>query len=426
MEGKIEEVNRLLVEVLARAPANQDAISRLSGAALSGGPLAPAAREALQTAQAAAPGEQALALATAAVLLGNREPAKALAILEAEPLKAARRGPGVQMMTAEAYAAQEKWAEAETASRSALAEDPENALAARQLATLLARKGDNRAAQATIERSLTTQPGSALLQQTLVELVRQERGIDAALEAADRIAVSPRTRPASLLLRGDLLMTAQRPEDAAAAYAAAYEQMPSRDLALRRAGALMALRKPAEATAVLNAWMVREPGDAVVEAQLAQIDLAAGRNAEAERRLRTVVAAAPSDGVSLNNLAWMMQSDADPATPAGKARLEEARLLAERGYFLNPSAETSDTLGWILVRGGNVQEALPLMRQAAAVAASRRQADPGIFYRLAYTLNRAGQKEEARKVLEPLVAADATFPERDAAVRLLGELRAGG
>ncbi len=426
MEGNIDEVNRLLVEVLARAPANRDAIARLSGAALSTGPLAAGAREALMKAQAAAPGEQALALAAAAVAMANREPDKAVAILQAEPLKATRRGAAVQMMTAEALAAQEKWAEAEAASRSALAEEPENALAARQLATLLARKGDKRAAEATVERSLTTQPGNAMLQQTLVDLIRQDRGLDAALEQADRLAGSPRTRPASLLLRGDLLMGAQRYEDAARAYAAAFAQMPTRDLALRTSGAFLSQRRPDEATAALNAWLAREPGDPVVEAQLAQIDLAAGRNAEAERRLKAVIAAAPSDGVSLNNLAWLMQADADPATAAGKARLEEARLLAERGYFLNPSAETSDTLGWILARGGKVQEAVPLMRQAAAVSASRERADPGIFYRFAYTLNRAGQKEEARKVLERVVAADVTFPEREAATRLLDELRAGG
>lgn len=426
MEGKIDEVNRLLGEVLSRAPANRDAIARLSGAALSGGPLAPAAREVLLKAQAAAPGEQALALASAAVLIANREPEKAVAILEAEPLKATRRGAAVQLLTAEAYAAQEKWAEAEAASRSALAEEPENLLATRQLATLLARKGDKRAAEATVERGLSTQPGSAMLQQTLVDLIRQDRGLDAALEAADRLAGSPRTRPASLLLRGDLLMAAQRHDDAARAYGAAYDQMPSRDLALRRAGALLALRKPDEAAAALNAWLAQQPGDPVVEAQLAQIDLSQGRNAEAERRLKAVVAASPSDGVSLNNLAWLMQASADPATAEGKARLEEARLLAERGYFLNPSAETSDTLGWILAQGGKVQEALPLMRQAAAVSASRQRADPGIFYRLAYTLNQAGQKEEARKVLEPVLAASVAFPERDAAAKLLDELRAGG
>ena len=63
---------------------------------------------------------------------------------------------------------------------------------------------------------------------------------------------------------------------------------------------------------------------------------------------------------------------------------------------------------------------------ADAASAARRRADPGIFYRLAYTLNRAGQKEEARKVLEPVMAADVTFPEREAAGRLLDELRAGG
>lgn len=426
MEGKIDEVNRLLAEVLARAPANREAIARLSRAALSGGPLAPAARETLLKAQAAAPAEQALALAAAGVLIANKEPAKATAILEAEPLKAARHGAAVLLLTAEAYAAQDKWDEAEAASRAALAEEPTNAVAARQLATLLARKGDRKAAEATLERALAAQPGNATLQRGLVDLVRDDRGLDAALEAADRLAALPRTRPASEVLRGDLLMGASRYEDAAKAYTAAYQQMPSRELAQRAANAFLALKRPDDATAALDAWLTQQPGDPVAEAQLAQIELAQGRNAEAEQRLERVVAAAPSDGVSLNNLAWLLQASADPATAEGKARLEKARLLAERGYFLNPSAETSDTLGWIMARSGQVEAALPLMRQAAAVSASRQRADPAIFYRLAYTLSEAGQKDEARKVLEPILATDVAFPERDAARKLLDRLQSGG
>jgi len=425
MQGKADEVNTLLGEVLARAPANQEAIARLTAGALSGGPRGDAVRETLLKAQAAKPTEPALARAAAVVLLAHREPAKAAEILDAEPLKA-QRNATLLMLLAEARAAEEKWSEAEEASRAALAQEPENVMAQRQLSALLTRRGEKRAAEDLLQRGLTTQPGNAVLQQTLVDLIKQDRGLDAALAQADRLAATPRARPASLSLRGDLLMGEKRFEEAAQAFGAAYEGAPSRDLAMRRANALLALRKPDDAAAALNEWLAKQPDDPVAEAQLAQIDLAQGRTEEAERRLKQVVATAPGDGVSLNNLAWLMQESSDPSTPAGQARLAEARLLAERGYYLNPSAESSDTLGWILARSGKVQEALPLMRQAAAVSAARRRIDPSIFYRLAYTLRAAGEKEEARKVIEPVVATDVAFPEREAATKMLNELRAGG
>jgi tetratricopeptide (TPR) repeat protein len=176
----------------------------------------------------------------------------------------------------------------------------------------------------------------------------------------------------------------------------------------------------------LGAWLEREPNDAVVNAQLAQYEIAAGRNAEAERRLARVVEQAREDWVSLNNLAWLMQARADADTQAGKALLAEARLLAERAYYLSPTPETSDTLGWILAREGQMALALPLLRQAAAAVVQRQRGDPAMLYRLAYALKGAGQRDEAIRVLDPLLASDLQFPEREAAQRLLAELRAGG
>ena len=88
--------------------------------------------------------------------------------------------------------------------------------------------------------------------------------------------------------------------------------------------------------------------------------------------------------------------------------------------------ETSDTLGWILAKEGQTEVAVPLLRQAAAATVARQRADPAMFYRLAYALRAAGQRDEALRIIEPVVAADVQFPERADAERLLAALRAGG
>jgi thioredoxin-like negative regulator of GroEL len=49
-----------------------------------------------------------------------------------------------------------------------------------------------------------------------------------------------------------------------------------------------------------------------------------------------------------------------------------------------------------------------------------------MFYRLAYALRAVGQREEALRILEPVMAADVQFAEREDAARLLAALRSGG
>jgi len=420
IEGKDAEVLRLLGEVLDRQPGNGQAINGLAALALGGGPQAAAAEARLVAAQAAAPQEVPLALGLAGLLIRKGEPAKAAALLEAEPLKA-QRGPVVALARAEAYAAANQWEMAEAASRAALAEDAESVAARRQLAAVLNRRGDAGAAERLLREGLLAQPGNGALQESLVSLLLQTKGLDAALAEADRLAQRQDARPAALLLRGSLLLASRRPEEAARAFQSANDQAPSAVLAIRAADSWQAAGKPAEATAVLNAALAREPANTALLSRLAQLDLVAGRTAEAEKRLNEVVERAPNDAVSLNNLAWSLAEQARGPVPP------RARELAERAYFLAPSVQTADTLGWILARSGETQAALPLLRRAASAQRGGNQGpDPGMAYRYAVALRAAGERAEALKVLEPVVQANPSFPERAEAERLLGELKAGG
>ena len=374
---------------------------------------------------------QPVEVAASAVQLGETvlvragEPAKAAEVLDAPAFRDRRRETRQLLLLAEAHAGAEQFREAEEAARAAMAQDPDNPLARRMVAALLLRANDQRAAELVLEQGLRTRPADPLLQQTLVQAVRQGRGLDAALETADRLARQEVARPSSLTLRGDLLMGAERFEEAAAAYATAHGQAPSGVLVLRQAGALQRLGKQDEAVQALTAWLERTPDDLAVQSQLSQIQIATGRTDEAERRLVRIVAARPEDAVSLNNLAWLMQARSNTETAEGRTALAQARQYAERAYYLAPSAETADTLGWILARSGEHARAVPLLRQAAAASVARQRPDAAMFYRYAVALEAAGEREEARRVIEPVVASNAQFPERAEAERLLARLRGG-
>ncbi|HEY8612075.1 MAG TPA: XrtA/PEP-CTERM system TPR-repeat protein PrsT [Roseomonas sp.] len=416
-EGALEEAERLLGEVLQREPGNTEALSFLSLAAAPGAPRAAEAMAVLEAAQKAAPEEPRLALTLADRMIRAGQAPRAVELLESPALRA-RGGIGISIARNEALAAAGRWDDAREASRTTLAEDPTSIQARVQFALLTSRAGDARGAEAVLQEGLRATPGDARLQQTLVSMIMRARGIDAALAAADRLAAQPGALPAAATLRGDLFATANRMEDAARAYADAYGRTPSSTLARRRAAVLQSAGKPADAAAALRDWVKQSPNDREALSALAGLDIAAGRLAEAEEGLTRVVEMAPNDATALNNLAWVL----DRRGGAGAAR---ARDLAQRAYGLSNDPETADTLGWILVRSGDARTGTALLRQSVAAREAARRPDPSATWRLAYGLRASGQRDEALRVLTPILAGNAAFPERAEAQKLLGDLRAG-
>ena len=412
IQGQPAEVERLLGEVLRAEPGNIEAAGLLAAAALPGQPRAAEARATLQAAQSAAPAQLSLAQTMANLHIRAGEAIMAVGILTAPELQSQ---PGAAFALAEAHAAAGDWPAAETASRRALAEAPASTPARRQLAALLLRGGDARGAEALIEQGLRERPADGSLQQTLVAIIRQSRGIEPALEAASRLAGRADAQPAAAQLPGDLLVVAQRLPEAVKAYEQALVATPSSALALRHAAALHANGQADAAAAALRAWLERMAQDDEAGLLLSQFDIQAGRLEEAERRLDGIVARRADDPVALNNLAWVL------GERGGEAASGRARALAERAYFLAPGPDVADTLGWILARSGQPAQAVPLLRQSAAARATPRP-DPAAAYRLAFALNAAGEREQARQVLTPVLAEAPAFPGRAEAERLLAEL----
>ncbi|MEO9189160.1 MAG: hypothetical protein ABI224_04030, partial [Acetobacteraceae bacterium] len=116
----------------------------------------------------------------------------------------------------------------------------------------------------------------------------------------------------------------------------------------------------------------------------------------------------PRNAVALNNLARVYQLRGDP----------QARATAEKAFLLDPSAQNADTLGWILTRGGDPARGLVLLRQAAP-------GDPRFAYHLGVALNDVGQKENAVKVLNAVVAVKGDFTEKADARKLLEQITKG-
>ncbi len=150
-----------------------------------------------------------------------------------------------------------------------------------------------------------------------------------------------------------------------------------------------------------------------VTEQLSEIAIAQNKLDDAERYLQAILKQKPHDAVALNNLAWVYQQ-------MGKD--DQAQNMARQAYVLSPSPQTADTLGWILVSTGKAQAAVPLLRQATGDTTT---ADPRIVYHYAVALKDIGNKDEAKKNLEAVVANKANFKEKVEAQKLLDDMAKG-
>lgn len=141
----------------------------------------------------------------------------------------------------------------------------------------------------------------------------------------------------------------------------------------------------------------------------AQLALASGDAAGAEKRLREVIRKAPGEAGARNDLAWLL---AERGTD-----LDMALALVQEARRLIPSPDVLDTLGWVHLKRGETQAAVAAFREAIAA----RPDSASIRYRLGMALDQAGQAEEAREMLRTALGAG-DFPEADDAKRELARL----
>jgi putative PEP-CTERM system TPR-repeat lipoprotein len=206
-------------------------------------------------------------------------------------------------------------------------------------------------------------------------------------------------------MEAELLVAEKRPGAAADLYVQAYGQRPNLDLAVK-AWTARKLAGGTGDTALLVDWQKRNPDDPRAARALGDAYMADGRAADAEAAYEKVLALAPDDVATLNNLAWLSQERGDRRAVDLGARA--ARLAPE-------SAPVLDTAGWAELRLGDRQRGLKLIRRAAELA----PVDRDIQYHLAVALVENGQPAEGRRILAALVESGDPFASRADAEQML-------
>jgi len=437
-QSQMERARALLQQALAINAHDVVTLGNLARVDLISGDVA-GAEAAMRTALSAEPHNVRVRVALADILLRRGALAEAEQILTAEKDS---KAPELQFALAQLELARGEPGKANEALDRAIALQPHRAELVNQAGTLLLQNGKYEAALARFQKATELEPKSAryVLNLGRAQLaVNQEnqarvsfqrahelnsewiepvdalalldvraKKFDEALQRANEVLAKHPGDPDALVLKGDVLASAGKMRDAAAAFADAQRRRPDASTALKLFQIRSATAAP-DADEPLQQWLALQPNDYRIRDVLGTYYLGQHALQKAAGELEMVVRQMPGYAPGFNNLAWTYFQMNDP----------RAQSYAQRAHRLAPSSPIiADTLGWILVRESDLSRGLPLLEQAIKGAT-----DPEIQYHYAYALAQSGKRAEARDILTRVLAGKRDFQSRHDAERLLADLK---
>lgn len=314
----------------------------------------PRARELLEGAIAAHPGEVEASLRLASLELRANQPAAAMRVLNRMVSSAsdgeAANAAGLLLVD------ENRFDEARTRFRQAADREPGNARYWYNLGQAQLAMGDQAAASESFTRAALLQPDSLPLAVAAVRQAIAQHNVTDARRTVDAVVAALPGDAIAQLLLGDVAMAEDRPQLAEAAYVKSFIARPSSQAATGEYHARLRLGSP-RAAEPLRSWLAREPDDLETRHLLADFFLVTGQDDAAREQLETLVGKLPNDAVALNNLAWLLR-DIDG---------ERAEKLAVQASAIAPdNAAIADTLGTILLANGKVEAALEALEKAIA------------------------------------------------------------
>lgn len=288
---------------------------------------------------------------------------------------------------------------------------PENPSFSLILGTLQRERRQEADARKAFRRSLELSPGNLMALYQLVDLEIAVTNAPAALQVVQTELA--RTNSAPLRYLEGRVFAAQRQwPQAEAALKQSLDLNPEFSLAYQLlSGIYLANTNLAGAARELEALAAKKTNDVRTIMILGTLYERMDQPERARDKYEQLVKANPQFLPALNNLAYLYTERLP--------QLDRALELAQKARQLAPEDPAlADTLGWILHKRGDDQEALPLLRQAAEKIPGNAE----IQYHLGMVSYMAGQPEAARTALERAVSAPEAFPGKTEAQRQLALL----
>ncbi len=270
--------------------------------------------------------------------------------------------------------------------------------------------GDRADGRISLQKSMQLDPDALSPPMVLAVMEMRDGYPEKALEITIGLREKHAQNPAIYALEGDVLLVLERFDGAADAFRHAYSLRPASQVAIRayQAGTQAG---QTDAHALMKSWLADNPDDGAVMTVLAQYQQGQGDTDGAMRGYERAIEINENNFMAMNNLAWMYH----------EAGNDQAESLARKAFELAPeSGPVGDTLGWILVETGQIEEGATRLESAA-------QQSPevlDILYHLAVAKSRQGATVESIEILNALLTDERPFAERDKARELLTELEA--
>jgi tetratricopeptide (TPR) repeat protein len=175
----------------------------------------------------------------------------------------------------------------------------------------------------------------------------------------------------------------------------------------------LATNKVSQAINELQAQLARTP-NAQALLTLALLYERTGNFPQARDVYEKLLAINPNFVLALNNLAYLYTEHLN--------NLDKAYELARKArQLVGQDASVGDTLGWVLYKRGDYQQALPILQESAEKAPD----NPEIQFHLGMAAYVMGQADLARVALKKAASAAKDFPSKDESKRRLTMLEGG-
>jgi putative PEP-CTERM system TPR-repeat lipoprotein len=354
-------------------------------------------------------GDLAAALETARYYLRSKKPAEAVSVLD-EALQKNPSAPDLLGLKGQALTDQKKFEEA-VATYEKLVQVNEVAGLAAVSDTYIAMNKPEKALE-RVRREMKANPERLDL---MAEVSRIYTIMGKPTEAIDNARQIIRKQPNAVVGYVTLAAVYQSQKDIDKAIDALKSAPKTQDVSLpMMLGNLYALKK--NFTSALEQYRRAEglrPGYVPAIYQKAMLLHMMGKKKEAIAEYKRVVHLFPKHIPALNNLAYLCAED--------RGSLSAALQYAVQAYVLAPhDGSVQDTLGYVLLKNGKVEDGLKVLEKAAANAHD----NPSVLYHLALAYDEHKEKGVAVQYLQKALGLG-DFPEQHQAVALLSQLNGG-
>jgi Flp pilus assembly protein TadD len=214
-------------------------------------------------------------------------------------------------------------------------------------------------------------------------------------------------------LKGEILITQKRLDDAALAFLKANEINPKWPVPYDNLAKISLINKDlAKAITTLEDGYSKTK-DVTLAVKLASLYDSNSNEEKARALYEELLASQPDLGVVKNNLAMMLVRGEPSQTDLDKA------LELTKGFALSENPVLADTLGWVHYIRGENKEAITILQRAYSDDLNI----PDVSYHLGMAYYKAGSIKEAREMLEKALSFKRPFQGVEQAKQVLAEIK---